>query len=155
MYNLYVCFFSRSNARYHSPAFCLHGFADCEMQYSSLTRHSCLTVRTLRFTGPPSCLLLLNLTFPSECSGWNSDPFVLTPDQETGRLYGRGSSDDKGPLLGWINVVEAHVKTGIPLPVNLRFCFEGMVLSPCLCCGVSDDFYFRYRHGRERVGRAR
>jgi len=51
---------------------------------------------------------------------------VLTPDQKTGRLYGRGASDDKGPLLGWINVVEAHVKTNTPLPVNLRFCFEGM-----------------------------
>ncbi|KAF8309686.1 CNDP dipeptidase [Clavulina sp. PMI_390] len=58
--------------------------------------------------------------------GWNTDPFVLTPDQKTGRLYGRGSSDDKGPLLGWINVLEAHKKTGLELPVNLRFCFEGM-----------------------------
>jgi hypothetical protein len=24
-------------------------------------------------------------------------------------------------------VVEAHVKTGTPLPVNLRFCFEGAI----------------------------
>lgn len=58
--------------------------------------------------------------------GWNTDPFKLSPDETTGRLYGRGSSDDKGPLLGWINVLEAHVKTNTPLPVNLRFCFEGM-----------------------------
>lgn len=58
--------------------------------------------------------------------GWNTDPFTLTPDQATGRLYGRGSSDDKGPLLGWLNVLEAHAKTGTELPVNLRFCFEGM-----------------------------
>lgn len=31
-----------------------------------------------------------------------------------------------GPILGWLNVVEAHLKTDTPLPVNLRFCFEGM-----------------------------
>lgn len=30
-----------------------------------------------------------------------------------------------GPLLGWINVLEAHVRLGLELPVNLRFCFEG------------------------------
>jgi len=58
--------------------------------------------------------------------GWTSDPFVLTHDKKTDRLYGRGSSDDKGPLLGWINVLEAHQALGIELPVNLRVCFEGM-----------------------------
>ncbi|KAG9044366.1 hypothetical protein FS837_008254 [Tulasnella sp. UAMH 9824] len=58
--------------------------------------------------------------------GWEHEPFKLTHDEKTGRLYGRGSSDDKGPLLGWINVLEAHVKLGLELPVNLRFCFEGM-----------------------------
>ncbi|KAG8934839.1 hypothetical protein FRC03_009505 [Tulasnella sp. 419] len=58
--------------------------------------------------------------------GWDTDPFVLTPDPKTGRLYGRGATDDKGPLLGWINVLEAHVKLGVELPVNLKFCFEGM-----------------------------
>ncbi|KAG8684433.1 Cys-Gly metallodipeptidase, partial [Ceratobasidium sp. 394] len=34
--------------------------------------------------------------------------------------------DDKGPLLGWVNVLEAHKALGIELPVNLRICFEGM-----------------------------
>ncbi|KAG8849405.1 hypothetical protein FRB96_000847 [Tulasnella sp. 330] len=58
--------------------------------------------------------------------GWDHEPFKLTHDEKTGRLYGRGSSDDKGPLLGWINVLEAHVKLGLELPVNLKFCFEGM-----------------------------
>ncbi|PVG01554.1 putative cytosolic nonspecific dipeptidase [Serendipita vermifera] len=57
--------------------------------------------------------------------GWDTEPFKLTIDDKTGRLIGRGSSDDKGPLLGWINVLEAHVKQGIELPVNLKFCFEG------------------------------
>ncbi|KAJ7762216.1 hypothetical protein B0H16DRAFT_529399 [Mycena metata] len=50
--------------------------------------------------------------------GWASEPFVLTmlPD---GRLVGRGSSDDKGPVLGWLAVLQWHHETQTPLPVNL------------------------------------
>jgi Cys-Gly metallodipeptidase DUG1 len=58
--------------------------------------------------------------------GWDFPPFQLTQDNKTGRLYGRGSSDDKGPVFGWINVLDAHHTLNKPLPVNLRFCFEGM-----------------------------
>ncbi|RDB17221.1 Cys-Gly metallodipeptidase dug1 [Hypsizygus marmoreus] len=63
---------------------------------------------------------------PAEKSdGWDTDPFTLSihPD---GRLIGRGSSDDKGPVLGWLNVLQYHHAHGLPLPVNMRFCFEGM-----------------------------
>jgi Cys-Gly metallodipeptidase DUG1 len=41
-------------------------------------------------------------------------------------MIGRGSSDDKGPVVGWINALEAHHQSNLTLPVNLRFCFEGM-----------------------------
>lgn len=58
--------------------------------------------------------------------GWNTDPFKLTFDKETGKMFGRGSTDDKGPIMGWLNVLEAHHTLGLELPVNLRFCFEGM-----------------------------
>ncbi|GAA5946373.1 hypothetical protein JCM3775_004771 [Rhodotorula graminis] len=58
--------------------------------------------------------------------GWKHEPFKLTHDKDTDRLYGRGSSDDKGPILGWLNVIQAHKETGTDLPVNLKFCFEGM-----------------------------
>ncbi|KAK4704732.1 hypothetical protein P7C70_g1471, partial [Phenoliferia sp. Uapishka_3] len=58
--------------------------------------------------------------------GWNTEPFSLTEDKENGRFFGRGSSDDKGPVLGWLNVIEAHQKTNTELPVNLKMCFEGM-----------------------------
>ncbi|KIM92403.1 hypothetical protein PILCRDRAFT_122062 [Piloderma croceum F 1598] len=64
---------------------------------------------------------------PAELSdGWDTDPFTLTIDKATGRLIGRGSSDDKGPILGWVNILEAHKSLGLELPVNLKFCFEGM-----------------------------
>jgi Cys-Gly metallodipeptidase DUG1 len=56
--------------------------------------------------------------------GWSSDPWKLTEDS-TGRLVGRGSSDDKGPIIGWLNAIEAHQKAGVEFPVNLKICFEG------------------------------
>nr|CAD7396350.1 unnamed protein product [Timema poppensis] len=56
--------------------------------------------------------------------GWNTDPFVLT--EKDGKLYGRGSSDDKGPVLGWIHALEAFQATKQDIPVNVKFCFEGM-----------------------------
>lgn len=59
--------------------------------------------------------------------GWLYPPFELTPDPNgSGRLYGRGSTDDKGPVMGWLNVLEAHKNLGMELPVNLKVCFEGM-----------------------------
>ncbi|KAF8966547.1 hypothetical protein BDZ97DRAFT_1903667 [Flammula alnicola] len=62
----------------------------------------------------------------SKADGWNTDPFALTVDEKTGQLFGRGSSDDKGPILGWLNVVQYHHENRLPLPVNIRFCLEGM-----------------------------
>lgn len=29
-------------------------------------------------------------------------------------------------MLGWVNILEAHKTLGLELPVNLRFCLEGM-----------------------------
>ncbi|KAI5308093.1 Cys-Gly metallodipeptidase, partial [Ascosphaera atra] len=47
--------------------------------------------------------------------GWATEPFTLTVD-EKGRMFGRGSTDDKGPVLGWLNVIEAHKKAGVDFP---------------------------------------
>lgn len=58
--------------------------------------------------------------------GWATDPFVLHHDKVKDILYGRGSTDDKGPVLGWLNVIEAHRALGWEFPVNLVVCFEGM-----------------------------
>lgn len=61
----------------------------------------------------------------NKSDGWDTDPFTLV-EGDDGRLIGRGSTDDKGPIMGWLNVLEAHKALGLDLPVNLRFCFEGM-----------------------------
>ncbi|XP_078396012.1 cytosolic non-specific dipeptidase-like isoform X1 [Cetorhinus maximus] len=56
--------------------------------------------------------------------GWSTDPYLLT--EKDGNLYGRGSSDDKGPVLAWLHAVEAFQALKQELPVNLKFIFEGM-----------------------------
>ena len=56
--------------------------------------------------------------------GWDTEPFVLT--EKNGNLYGRGSTDDKGPVLDWINAIEAYKELDQDIPINLKFCFEGM-----------------------------
>ncbi|KAK6190460.1 hypothetical protein SNE40_002323 [Patella caerulea] len=56
--------------------------------------------------------------------GWDTEPFVLT--EVNGKLYGRGSTDDKGPVLDWINCIEAMQEIGMDVPINIKFVFEGM-----------------------------
>lgn len=56
--------------------------------------------------------------------GWDTDPFVLT--EKDGKLFGRGSTDDKGPALSWLWVIEAHQQLGVELPVNVKLIYEGM-----------------------------
>jgi len=56
--------------------------------------------------------------------GWDSDPFKM--EERDGKFYGRGTTDDKGPVLGWVNVIEAFQKTNTELPINFKFCLEGM-----------------------------
>ena len=54
---------------------------------------------------------------------WHSPPF--TPTLRDGRLYARGVSDDKGPMLIPIKVAEAFFAERKRLPLNLKFMIEG------------------------------
>uniref|UniRef100_A0A6Q2YIL2 Cytosolic non-specific dipeptidase n=1 Tax=Esox lucius TaxID=8010 RepID=A0A6Q2YIL2_ESOLU len=56
--------------------------------------------------------------------GWDTEPFTLV--EKDGKLYGRGSTDDKGPVLAWLNCIEGYQKIQQELPINIKFCFEGM-----------------------------
>jgi nonspecific dipeptidase len=56
--------------------------------------------------------------------GWDTEPFVLT--EIDGKLYGRGSTDDKAPVIGWLNCIEALQELKMEIPVNFKFVFEGM-----------------------------
>ncbi|XP_076628449.1 cytosolic non-specific dipeptidase 2 [Colletes latitarsis] len=56
--------------------------------------------------------------------GWDTEPFTLVEKDE--KLFGRGSTDDKGPVLCWIHALQAYKAIEVDIPVNLKFVFEGM-----------------------------
>lgn len=67
----------------------------------------------------------------SKEDGWDTDPFSLT--EKGGNMFGRGSTDDKGPVLAWLWAVEVFRELEVELPVNLKVCFEGMEESNSEC----------------------
>ena len=54
---------------------------------------------------------------------WETPPFE--PAIRDGRIYARGSSDDRGQLFAQIKGVEAYKRVKGKLPVNVKFIFEG------------------------------
>ena len=60
---------------------------------------------------------------PDPLEKWHSAPF--TPTVRDGRLYARGVSDDKGPMLIPIKVAQAFFAATGGLPVNVKCMFEG------------------------------
>jgi acetylornithine deacetylase/succinyl-diaminopimelate desuccinylase-like protein len=60
---------------------------------------------------------------PDPLDKWTTPAFE--PTERDGRLYARGVSDDKGPLLIPILVAEAYMRAGGGLPVNLKVLIEG------------------------------
>ena len=60
---------------------------------------------------------------PDPLEKWHSPPW--TPTVRDGRVYARGVSDDKGPMLIPIAVAAAFFATAGRLPVNVKFLFEG------------------------------
>src|SRR5205823_3065551 len=54
---------------------------------------------------------------------WKSDPWTLT--RREGRLFGRGSADDKGAIVAQLGAVSSYLKTRNALPVNIKMLVEG------------------------------
>ena len=83
---------------------------------------------------------------------WRFPPFALT--EEDGRLYGRGTLDDKGPLLAAVFAGAALRETGCRLKKSVLYMFGGNEESGCHClehylaghtppeCGFSPDAEF-------------
>lgn len=56
-----------------------------------------------------------------DLDNWASDPFALT--EKEGKLYGRGTSDDKGPMLASMYALKAILDEGYTLNQRVRFIF--------------------------------
>src|SRR5262245_59621032 len=55
--------------------------------------------------------------------GWDTPPFE--PVEKDGKIYARGSTDDKGQLFIHVKAFESYKQTGDGPPVNLKFFLEG------------------------------
>ncbi|HUX46495.1 MAG TPA: M20/M25/M40 family metallo-hydrolase [Desulfosporosinus sp.] len=60
---------------------------------------------------------------PDPLEEWEYPPFSATIVGN--RIYARGSVDDKGNFLCALKAVEAYLKAGVPLPLNIKFLLEG------------------------------
>jgi acetylornithine deacetylase/succinyl-diaminopimelate desuccinylase-like protein len=60
---------------------------------------------------------------PGDGAEWETPPF--SPSVRDGRIYARGATDDKGPMLVPLKVAEAFMAEAGALPLNVRFLFEG------------------------------
>ena len=54
---------------------------------------------------------------------WRTPPFE--PTEIDGKMYGRGTADNKGPLSAHLCAVEFFLREMGELPVNVKFLFEG------------------------------
>lgn len=59
----------------------------------------------------------------SKEDGWDTEPFE--PLVKDGKIFGRGTSDDKGQLMTHIWALEALLKNRGQLPVNIKLFIEG------------------------------
>jgi len=62
--------------------------------------------------------ILGHLDVVGEGTGWNTDPYTCV--EKDGMLYGRGVSDDKGPVVAALFAMKCVKDLGIPLSKNVR-----------------------------------
>jgi acetylornithine deacetylase/succinyl-diaminopimelate desuccinylase-like protein len=60
---------------------------------------------------------------PDPLDLWTSPPFV--PVIKDGKIYGRGTADDKGQIFIHLKAIESLLQTEGTLPVNVKIIFEG------------------------------
>lgn len=100
-----------------------------EIGFAAVTRHETaghpiITAERTAAEGAPTILVYghYDVQPPDPTEAWRSPPFELT--ERDGRLYGRGVSDDKGPLLVALAAIEALIASDA-LGVNVRLLVEG------------------------------
>ncbi|MDO4268299.1 MAG: dipeptidase PepV [Eubacteriales bacterium] len=80
--------------------------------------------------------ILAHLDVVPAGEGWTvTEPFE--PVEKDGRIYGRGTADDKGPAVAALYAMRAVKELGIPLKKNVR-----LILGTDEECGSSDIRYY-------------
>lgn len=87
--------------------------------------HPAVYAEWLGVPGAPTILVYghYDVQPPEPLERWATPPF--TPTVMGDRIYGRGVSDDKAPLLLTVQVADAYLTVTGGLPVNVKFLFEG------------------------------
>ncbi len=83
--------------------------------------------------------ILAHLDVVGEGKGWNTDPYTCV--EKDGMLYGRGVSDDKGPLVCALLAMKAVRELGLPLSANAR-----LIMGTDEESGSSDIAYYYSKH---------
>ena len=65
--------------------------------------------------------VLVHLDVVPAGDGWHTDPYAAV--MKDGRIYGRGTTDDKGPAVAALYALYALQKAGIPLRREVRLIF--------------------------------
>ena len=74
-------------------------------------------------------------------NGWTKDPFG--GEIEHGRLYGRGATDDKGPMIAALYALKEIKDSGVPLKRRIRLLFGTEEETGC------EDMKYYVEHGGE------
>lgn len=87
--------------------------------------HPVVVGEWLEAAGAPTILVYghYDVQPPGDEGEWESRPFE--PAVRDGRIYARGATDDKGPLLVPLLVAEEYLASEGALPLNVRFLVEG------------------------------
>lgn len=86
--------------------------------------------------GPKQLDILAHMDVVAEGEGWTvTEPY--NPIVKDGKIYGRGTSDDKGPAMAALYAMRAVKELGLPLTKNCR-----LILGSDEECGSSDIHYY-------------
>ena len=118
-------FANRSDAQRPSPPIACAAPASTRSRSSRPSRHPLVLGEWLGAPGAPTIVVYghYDVQPPDPLDKWLTPPFEPTVREE--RLYARGASDDKGPLLIPILVAEAFLKLRGALPLNVKMLIEG------------------------------
>ena len=92
-----------------------------------------------------TCAIVGHLDVVPVGGDWQTDPFTLTEKDEF--LYGRGTSDDKGPVIASLYAMKALKEEGIPLKHNIR-----VILGLNEECGEESIEYYVRKCGHPDMG---